>query len=119
MLLFLTFVKRLTPLTTVYYWKESTNLGVTTSVLSWFLNYLSDRDHKCCYKSSEQREMKGGIPQGNVLGQLLLLVYIMNDLPLQVTDMGQYVDNTTFICSAWNYSFHYSSFHEHTVRSDT
>ena len=45
--------------------------------------------------------MKGGIPQGNALGSLLLLFY-MNTLPsqLHVTDepLLQYADVTTVIC---------------------
>ena len=44
--------------------------------------------------------MKGGIPQGSVLGPLLFLIY-MNNLPLQITDglLVQYADDTTLVCS--------------------
>ena len=49
----------------------------------------------------------------NVLGPLLLLIY-MNDLPLQVTDMGQYVDDTTFVCSGATPSITAASMNTHS-----
>ena len=44
--------------------------------------------------------MKGVIPQGSALGQLLFLIY-MNSLPSQLTEglLLQYADDTTIICS--------------------
>ena len=52
------------------------NLGVSTSVLSWFQNYLSGRVHsvKHCDEHSEWREMRGVMPPGSALGPLLFLI---------------------------------------------
>ena len=77
------------------------NLGVSTSVLRWFQNYLSDRVHhvKSGHQFSPWVAMRGGIPQGSALGPLLFLIY-MNTLPSSGSSLLlQYADDTTLVCS--------------------
>ena len=56
--------------------------GVDDNALMWFSFYLTDRKQKCfvngiLYKS---HSISYGIPQGSIIGLLLVLIYI-NDLP--------------------------------------
>ena len=56
------------------------NYGVRGIVLNWFSNYLSDRSQSVFFNNvlSEDVVMDYGVPQGSVLGLLLLFIY-MND----------------------------------------
>ena len=71
--------------------------GISSSLLLWFKDYLSDRT-QCVVlsgSSSDTVPILAGVPQGSILGPLLFLVYI-NDI---VSDIGSsirlFADDTT------------------------
>ena len=70
--------------------------------LTWFKSYLQERDQCVHFKGtlSSKKSSLYGVPQGNILGPLLFIMFI-NDLPLYVnsnTDM--YADDSTIHTSA-------------------
>jgi len=73
-------------------------LGVHSTVVEWFKDYLSNRYHriKSSATFSSWRLMKGGILQVSGLGPLLFLIY-MNSLPIQLINglLLLYADDTT------------------------
>ena len=70
--------------------------------LSWVKDYLSNRHQSDIVNTarSSSRLINAGVPQGSVLGPLLLLVYV-NDISENLLSISRlFADDTSLVCSA-------------------
>ena len=94
----MTYPRHLIEYGTAVSWLSSSHFGVWGQAHAWFTNYLSDR--RQCVRlngcDSSWLALPAGVPQGSVLGPLLLLAYTI-DLPNCVavpTSCDQFADDT-------------------------
>lgn len=85
--------------------------GVRGTALSWFESYLSERKQfvEISGISSTMRPVKMGIPQGSILGPILMSVMI-NDIKnsLKLSDCILFADDTTIYLFGRNVKFLYT-----------
>lgn len=76
------------------------SFGISGELWSWFRAYLSLRRQMVSINGEHSRVLPvtSGVPQGSILGALLLLIYV-NDLPLSalLTKLLMFADDTKCI----------------------
>ena len=85
-------------------WKSAIVYGICGNLLHWFENYLSDRNQNVVLQNcfSEVGNVKGGVPQGSVLGPLLFILYI-NDTTEDIQSLSRsFADDTSLSYSSSN-----------------
>ena len=77
--------------------------GIRSNILKWFDSYLTNISQFIMYDNiqSETRNIKCGVPQGSILGPLLLITY-MNDIcnVSELLSTIMYADDTSVIMSS-------------------
>ena len=79
--------------------EKMVHLKFSSSTISWFKSYLSDRTFKVNINGaySNPGDLTCGVPQGSILGPLLFLLYI-NDMPKSVSsDLFLYADDSCLL----------------------
>jgi hypothetical protein len=81
-------------------------LGINGNLLKWTTSYLTERKQRVMMNglTSEWGILRGGVPQGSVLGPLFFLIYI-NDLVTHVekSSIRLFADDTCLFTSGLNY----------------
>ena len=76
-------------------------VGIEGELLQWINDYLSDRKQKVVIRNCSSN-LRGGVPQGSVLGPLLFLVYV-NDISESFLSLTRlYADDSSLFYSATN-----------------
>ena len=84
--------------------KKIEGYGITGNLLRWLENYISNRYQRVIIRNclSEKGNLKGGVPEGSVLGPLLFLLYI-NDIADNTQSFSRlFSDDTSLLYSSIN-----------------
>ena len=76
--------------------------GIEGTLLKWLSNYLSNRSQKVVLQSatSSSKQITAGVPQGSVLGPLLLLIYVNDIIDSLLSLTRLFADDSSFYYSA-------------------
>ena len=84
--------------------KKLSIIGFSHHTVKWFQSYLSNRKFTVNLENSfsEVSNISCGVPQGSVLGPILLLIYV-NDMPMAVKcNLFLYADDTCLVFQSKN-----------------
>ena len=83
--------------------KLSIVFRIEGSILAWLSDYLRDRRQMVCVSGtfSDSLPVASGVPQGSILGPLLFILFV-NDLPLAVSGVSLFADDTALLRSDTN-----------------
>ena len=72
-------------------------IGVSGSLLSWLVDYISGRSQKVVVAGQESplQLLNAGVPQGSILGPLLFLIFIDDIVENLSSDIFLFADDTT------------------------
>ena len=73
--------------------------GIIGTLLNWFNSYHSNRHQHVCVGGSYSslKNTNAAVPQGSILGPILLLVYVSDMCSNLVSDPHQFADDTMLI----------------------
>ena len=81
------------------------NYGIRGNALQWFNSYLTNRYQYVKYSNtpSDMKKITCGVPQGSILGPLLILLYIDGIASVSnILSSILFADDTTLFCSSKN-----------------
>ena len=90
--------------------KKVESFGITSDVLGWIKDFLSDRHQKVIVNGtySNSAPVTSGVPQGSVLGPVLFLIYV-SDMPEAINNfISLFADDTKLFSSIINDQSHTS-----------
>ena len=70
-------------------------IGIPGNLLNWFENYLDNHQQRVIINGKNWSQILAGVPQGSVLGPLLLLIYINNICDGIDSEIKLFADDTT------------------------
>ena len=70
--------------------------GIDGKELAWFEDYLFNRSARVSYNDvlSEAQQLKSGVPQGSILGPLLIVLFFNDITDVIETNIVKYADDT-------------------------
>ena len=71
--------------------------GIGGNLLQWFKSYLRNRKQRVVIQGAQSqiKEINAGVPQGSILGPLLLILYMNDIVDVVKTNIRLYADDST------------------------